>query len=46
MDETIYVIFKAQFDFTLEVWSSIVRNIYSSDIRPDAYCETMTISQN
>ena len=25
MDETIYVIFKVQFDFALEVWFSIFR---------------------
>ena len=28
MDETIYVIFKVQFDFALEVWFSIYAKIY------------------
>ena len=30
MDETIYVIFKIQFDFALEVWSSIY--IYAQEL--------------
>ena len=30
MDETIYVIFKAQFDFVLEVWFSIASLAFNS----------------
>ena len=29
MDETIYAIFKVQFDFALEVWFSIYLNIFT-----------------